>query len=152
MCYRAVLPEFEEDGNAIGEEGGFQQVFGIKLWVDTSVEPSVVVDENEAFVSVNGERRVKDVMVLNDKGEYEPIKVDKTYKLASHNYLLKEGGSGCPMFMDNVFLMEEGMADSQVLILYMQEGLNGKIDARYAKTEGRILVGSKVQFTRDYTG
>lgn len=143
MCYRVALPEFEEDGNAIGEDGGFQQVSGIKFWVDTSVEPSVVVDENEAFVSVNGERRVKDVMVLNDKGEYEPIKVDKTYKLASHNYLLKEGGSGCPMFMDNVFLMEEGMADYQVLITYMQEGLNGKIDARYAKTEGRILVGSK---------
>lgn len=143
MCYRVVLQEFEEDGNAIGEDGGFQQVSGIKFWVDTSIDSSVEVDENEMFVSVNGERRVKDVMVLNDKGEYEPIKADKTYKLASHNYLLKEGGSGCPMFADNVFLIEEGMADYQVLITYMQEGLNGKIDTRYAKTEGRIQVGTK---------
>ena len=65
-------------------------------------------------------------MVLNKDGQYEPIEPNKTYTLASHNYLLQEGGSGCPMFMDNVFLMEEGMADYQVLITYMQEGLNGK--------------------------
>lgn len=143
MCYRVVLPEFEEDGNAIGEDGGFQHVSGIKFLVDTSIEPSVVVDENDSFVSVAGERRVKNVMVLNKEGQYEPIEPNKTYTLASHNYLLQEGGSGCPMFMDNVFLMEEGMADYQVLITYMQEGLNGKIDARYAQTEGRIEIATK---------
>ena len=29
------------------------------------------------------------------------------------------------------------------LITYMKEALNGKIDTRYEKTEGRIQVGSK---------
>ena len=143
MCYRVVLPEFEEDGNAIGEDGGFQHVSGIKFVVDTTIESSVVVDENDTFVSVSGERRVKNVMVLNEKGQYEAIEPNKTYTLASHNYLLQEGGSGCPMFMDNVFLLEEGMADYQALITYMQEGLNGKIDARYAQTEGRIEIATQ---------
>ena len=143
MCYRVVLPEFEEAGNAIGEDGGFQHVSGIKFVVDTTIESSVVVDENDTFVSVSGERRVKNVMVLNEKGQYEAIEPNKTYTLASHNYLLQEGGSGCPMFMDNVFLLEEGMADYQALITYMQEGLNGKIDARYAKTEGRIEIATQ---------
>jgi len=143
MCYRVVLPEFEEDGNAIGEDGGFQQVSGIKFMVDTTMESSVVVDENDSFVSVQGERRVKNVMVINEAGQYEPIDPNRTYTLASHNYLLQEGGSGCPMFMDNVFLMEEGMADYQVLITYMQEGLNGKIDARYTQTEGRIEIATQ---------
>ena len=143
MCYRIVLPEVSDGENAIGEDGGFQQVSGLKFWVDTSIESSVVVDENELFVSVDGERRVKDVLVLNDNGEYEPLDVNAVYTVASHNYLLKECGSGCPMFADNVFLIEEGMADYQVLITYMQEGLNGKIDNRYEKTEGRIQVGSK---------
>ena len=143
MCYRVVLPEFSDGENAIGEDGGFQQVSGIKFKVDTSVEPSVVVDENDLFVSVNGERRIKDVCVLNENGEYEPIDVNAVYKVASHNYLLKECGSGCPMFADNVFLMDEGMADYQVLITYMQEGLNGNIDNRYETTEERILIGSR---------
>lgn len=143
MCYRVVLPEVSDGENAIGEDGGFQQVSGIKFQVDTSIESSVVVDENELFVSVDGERRVKDVYVLNDNGEYEPLDENAVYTVASHNYLLKECGSGCPMFADNVFLIEEGMADYQVLITYMQEALNGKIDTRYDKTEGRICVGSK---------
>lgn len=143
MCYRMVLPDVSDGENAIGEDGGFQQVSGIKFWVDTSIESSVVVDENELFVSVDGERRVKDVLVLNDNGEYEPLDVNAVYTVASHNYLLKESGSGCPMFTDNVFLIDEGMLDYQVLITYMQEGLNGKIDTRYEKTEGRIQVGSK---------
>lgn len=143
MCYRIVLPEVSDGENAIGEDGGFQQVSGLKFWVDTSIESSVVVDENDLFISVTGERRVKDVCVLNDNGEYEPLEVNAVYTVASHNYLLKECGSGCPMFADNVFLMEEGMADYQVLITYMKEALNGKIDTRYEKTEGRIQVGSK---------
>lgn len=143
MCYRMVLSDVSDGENAIGEDGGFQQVSGIKFWVDTSIESSVVVDENELFVSVDGERRVKDVYVINDDGEYEPLDVNAVYTVASHNYLLKESGSGCPMFTDNVFLIDEGMLDYQVLITYMQEGLNGKIDTRYEKTEGRIQVGSK---------
>ena len=143
MCYRVVLADVEEDGNAVGEDGGFQQVSGIKFWVDTSVESSVIIDENEMFVSVGDTRRVKDVMVLNDKGEYEPLDAEKTYTLASHNYLLKEGGSGCPMFADNTFIIDEGMLDYQILVTYMTEAFGGKIDTKYEKTEGRINVGQK---------
>ena len=40
------------------------------------------------------------------------------------------------MFMDNEFLFSEGMQDYQVLTTYMTEILNGRIDERYAKTEG----------------
>lgn len=143
MCYRVVLAETSEDGNAIGEDGGFQQVSGLQFWVDTSVESSVVIDENEMFVSVGDTRRVKDVLVLNDEGEYEPLDVNKVYTLASHDYLLKEGGSGCQMFMDNPFIIDEGMLDYQVLVTYMTEALGGKIDTRYGKTEGRINVGEQ---------
>ncbi len=143
MCYRVVLADIAEDGNAVGEDGGFQQVSGIKFWVDTSVESSVIIDENEMFVSVGDKRRVKDVMVLNDKGEYEPLDAKKTYTLASHNYLLKEGGSGCPMFADNTFIIDEGMLDYQILVTYMTEALGGKIDTQYEKTQGRINVGEK---------
>ena len=140
MCYRMTLPVISENGNAVGEEGGFQQISGLKLKVDTSIPSSVKVDENAMFVSVEGERRVKDVMVLNKEGEYKAVDRDTIYTLASHNYLLKEGGSGCGMFADNVFLMDESILDYQVLADYMTEGLGGRIGLEYAQTEGRITI------------
>lgn len=140
MCYRNVLPETSANGQAIGEDGGFQHVSGLKFVVDTSVESSVTVDENEMFISVEGERRVKDVMVQNEAGLYIPIDLEGTYKVASHNYLIKEGGSGYGNFMDNELLIDEGMADYQVLVEYMTKTLNGKIGANYGKTEGRITI------------
>jgi 2',3'-cyclic-nucleotide 2'-phosphodiesterase (5'-nucleotidase family) len=140
MCYRMTLSVVSENGNAVGEEGGFQQISGLKLKVDTSIPSSVKVDENAMFVSVEGERRVKDVMVLNKEGEYETLDSDSIYTLASHNYLLKEGGSGCGMFADNVFLMDESILDYQVLADYMTEGLGGRIGLEYAQTEGRITI------------
>lgn len=143
MCYRNVLPETAENGQAIGEDGSFQQVSGLKFTIDTSVESSVVVDENEMFLSVEGERRVKDVLVQNEAGMYVPMEPEAVYKVASHNYLMKEGGSGYSMFMDNELLIDEGMADYQVLVEYMTETLGGKIDASYAKPEGRITVKSE---------
>ena len=140
MCYRRVLPVATENGQSVGEDGGFQQVSGLKLTVDTTIPSSVKVNENEMFLSVEGERRVKDVMVLNETGEYEPLDVNRVYKLASHNYLLKESGSGCSMFADNTFLIDESILDYQALADYMTEGLHGRIGQNYGKTEGRILV------------
>ncbi len=45
----------------MGENGGFLQVSGIAFTVDTSVESSVVLDDNGMFVSCGDARRVKDV-------------------------------------------------------------------------------------------
>ena len=143
MCYRIVQQESEKDGQAIGEDGGFQQVSGIKFTVDTSIEPSVIVDEYEMFVSVEGTRRIKDVMVQNEQGEYEPLDADAVYTVASHNYLLKEGGSGCGMFADNMFVINEGMLDYQILETYMTEALGGKIGEEYSQIEGRINIVGK---------
>lgn len=140
MCYRNVLPEIEENGNAVGEDGGFQQVSGLKFTIDTSVVSSVTVDENEMFLSVDGERRVKDVYVMEDDGTYAPIDPEAVYTVASHNYLLKESGSGCSMFTDNVFLIDEGMQDYQVLVTYMDEHLGGVIGSEYGQTQERIVV------------
>lgn len=132
--------EFAENGNAVGEKGGFMQVSGLRFTIDTSVSSSVELDENENFVSVKGERRVKDIMVLDEKGEYVPIDPEKVYTLASHNYLLKDGGDSYTKFMDNEFIISEGISDYQVLTEYITKILNGNLSEKYAETEGRIVV------------
>lgn len=130
----------EADGNAVGENGGFQQVSGLKFTVDTSIPSPVITDENGNMIRIDGERRITDVYVQGDDGEYVPLDPSAVYTVASQNYLLKEGGSGYAEFTDNEFIIDEGVADYQVLITYITEILNGQLGERYSATEGRITV------------
>ncbi len=123
------------------ENGGFLQVSGLKYTIDTTYTSSVVVDDKKMFVSVGDIRRVKDVQVLNKTtGAYEPIVLTKTYTLASHNYMLKSGGDGINMFMDNKYTLENIMLDNQVLISYITETLKGIVPASYGTTQSRITL------------
>ncbi|MCH3906784.1 MAG: bifunctional metallophosphatase/5'-nucleotidase [Sphaerochaeta sp.] len=136
---RATQIKAEDGEKSLGEVGGFLQVSGLKYTIDTSVPSSVKLDGNGMFVGVEGARRVKDVMVLNGDA-WEPIDPEKTYKLASHNYLIKDAGDGYTMFKDNKLLINEGMLDYQVLITYVVDSLGGKVGDAYKDPQGRITV------------
>lgn len=123
------------------ENGGFLQVSGIKYTIDTTYASTVVVDDKKMFVKVGGLRRVKDVQVLNKiTGTYEPIVLTKTYTLASHNYMLKSGGDGINMFMDNTYTLENIMLDNQVLINYITDTLKGVVPASYSSAQNRVTL------------
>ena len=119
------------------ESGGFLHVPGMTYTVDLNVESTVKLDENGMFVSVEGDRRVKDVTIGG-----EPLDPDKTYTLASHNYKLKNCGDGYSMFADNVFLQDSVMIDNQVLINYIVDVLGGTVGEEYADPygQGRITI------------
>ena len=125
-----------------GESGGFLQVSGLKFTVDMNVDSTVVKDEKKMFVEVSGDRRIKDVEVLQADGSYAPIDPAKTYTLACHNYLLKDMGDGYTMFADNKFLSEDVMLDNQVLINYIVDKLGGSVGSDYADPygQGRITI------------
>ena len=125
-----------------GESGGFLHVSGLKFTVDLNVDSSVVKDDKKMFVEVAGDRRVKDVEVLQEDGTYAPINPNKTYTLACHNYLLKDMGDGYTMFADNKFLSENVMLDNQVLINYIVEKLGGTVGSDYIDPygQGRITI------------
>lgn len=125
-----------------GESGGFLHVSGLKFTVDLNVDSTVVKDDKKLFVEVAGDRRVKDVEVLQADGTYAPIDPEKTYTLASHNYMLKDMGDGYTMFADNNFLTEDVMLDNQVLINYIVEKLGGTVGSEYADPygQGRITI------------
>ena len=59
------------------------------------------------FVGVEGEYRVKNVMVGG-----EPLDLEKIYTLASHNYMLQGQGDGYTIFEDNVYTQESVMLDN----------------------------------------
>ena len=120
-----------------GESGGFLQVSGLTYTIDATIPSSVVRDEKNMFVKVDGAYRVSDIQVGG-----QPLDVNKTYTLASHNYMLKSQGDGYAMFgTDNVEIIKDCvMIDNQVLINYIVEELNGTVGQEYAAPAGRITI------------
>ena len=117
--------------NAPLEDGGFQHVSGLTYSIDLSVPSSVVLDATGSFAGVAGPYRVTNVLVNG-----QPLNVNSTYTVASHNYMIKEGGSGFNMFMDNTLLQDCTMLDNQLLIDYITEYLGGTIGSQYADPYG----------------
>lgn len=140
MGSRSTMAETGAGEDAVGESGGFLQVSGLRYTIDTSVDSTVKVDKDGMFVSCGQQRRVKNVEVLQDDGSYEPIDANETYTLASHDYMLRQGGDGFTMFTDNETVIEEGMVDYQILITYISDHLGGIIGERYSAPDGRITV------------
>lgn len=97
----------------------------------------MVKNDKSEFVKVDGAYRVSDIMVGG-----QPLDVNKTYTLASHNYMLKDAGDGYTMFgTKNVKLLKDGvMIDNQVLINYIVNNLGGVVGEQYAAPQGRITV------------
>lgn len=122
------------------ENGGFLQVSGLKFKIDTSVEPSVQMDENELFTHVGERRRVSDVQVLDKStNKYLPIAPERTYTIASSTFLIENYG-------DNGILRyatpkESNLGqDVDILAIYIEQILGGKIGTEYNSTEGRITI------------
>lgn len=128
-------------------DGGFLQVSGISFTVDASVDSPVEVDDDGLYVGINGDRRVKDVMVGD-----EPLDPEKEYSVVSINYILKNYGNGYNMFSDSEMLMDEFILDADALTDYINSGYDA---ADYADPlgQGRITVvdGAETAGTEEAT-
>ena len=128
-----IIDALEMSSRAVpGELGGFLQVSGIEYTIDWSIASTVVVDDKGMFEEVAGARRVSDVKV----GGVD-IELDKTYSLASHDYMLLNKGDGINMFSDNKILVQPVILDNQVLIDYINDYLDGVVGEAYADPYGQ---------------
>ncbi len=123
------------------ENGSFQHVSGLTYTLNAYIPSPVKFDSNMAFESVEGERRVTDVNILNSTtGEYEPLDCNKTYTLASHNYLLLDHGSGATMFDNAKIISNSGMLDAELLEVYIKDHLGGVIGKEYETSQNRVKI------------
>ena len=111
-----------------GLAGGFQHVSGLSYEIHTYLPNTCTNDDKNNFTGVAGEYRVKNVMVNG-----EPLDLARTYTVASHNYLLKDGGDGAGMFVDDPLLLDEIKLDYQVLIDHIVDTLGGVVGQEYAE-------------------
>ena len=118
------------------ENGGFLQVSGMTFEIHTYLDTPCTWDENGMFTGIEGERRVRNVMV---KGE--PLDPEATYTLAGMDYTLLNTGDGYMMFQGCKVVLDRVMLDNQVLIDYIREDLGGVIGAEYSEPygQGRIV-------------
>lgn len=115
--------------------GGFLQVSGLTYSFDSSTKSPVMLDDYENFAGIQGERRVHNVKVNG-----EPLDPDKTYTVASINYLLFDGGSGMTMFNDNTVtvLAKDVTVDNQAIVDYLETLPNHTItEEKYGNPEGK---------------
>lgn len=119
------------------ESGAFLHASGLTYTIDMSVPTSVELDSSGSFARVAGEYRVKDVKVGG-----AALDTAKTYTLASHNYMLKEGGDGFSMFSDCSMPLDEIVLDNQALIHFIADDLKGVVGEEYANPygQGRITI------------
>ena len=133
-----VLDALEWGAHAIpGENGGFLQVSGLTYEIHADVESSCTFDEDGMFTGITGDYRVQNVMVGG-----EPLDLEKTYTLASVDYILLNHGDGYTMFDGCNVLQESVKLDNQVLTDYVVDTLGGIIGEEYAEPygQGRIVI------------
>ena len=118
----------------------FPQVSGIVYEVDTIIESSVEVDDNEIFKGIKGKRRVRDVMING-----EELNLEKLYKVCLP-YFIAKGGDGYSMFSKYDISLNPPLTDTEAVIIYIKTIFNGTIPNFYSKKQGRILINSEEKF------
>lgn len=118
------------------ENGAFPQVSGITYEIHTYIDSACTQDAEGMFTGVDGEYRVKNVTVGD-----EPLDPEKTYTVASNDYLLLNNGNGYTMFDDCELLQDSVKLDNQALIDYITGTLGGVIGDEYSDPygQGRII-------------
>ena len=136
-----ILDALEWGAHSIpGEFGSFLQVSGLSYEIDISIPSSCTVTDNGLFAGVEGERRVRNVMVGG-----EPIDPEKLYTVAGTDYFLTGHGDGNTAFDGAELLQECVMLDNQMLITYIQDILGGEIGPEYSEPTGQgriVMVGN----------
>ena len=112
----------------------FPQVSGITFKVDTSINSTVVVDENEVFKKLGDKQRVYDIRVNGEK-----LDLNKKYTLSSNSFILG-GGDGYTMFSDCETVKTAVALDNEAVIKYIKDNLNGTISNKYKTSEGRMII------------
>ena len=140
---QTILDALEHGARALpGELGGFLQVSGLTYTIDLNVDSTVVANDQNFFLGVTGDRRVKDVMVNG-----EPLDPEKVYTVASTDYILSNKGDGYIMFVDYPEVSTYAMLDNQVLVVYVEECLSGSVGEEYSDPygEGRVTIIEKAE-------
>ena len=114
------------------EFGGFLQVSGMTYEADLSVPSGCQKDENGRMTGIEGERRVRNVMVGG-----EPIDPQSKYTIASNDFTLIGNGDGYTAFDGAEIVTNQFKLDSQLFADYLANDLGGVVGEEYENPYGQ---------------
>ena len=118
------------------ENANFPHVSGVTFVVNTLEEAN---------------SRVYGVQILNSEtGAYEPLELDKMYRVASNNFILLECGDGMTMFEGAKVVSDTGILDVEILENYITNNLGGVIDEKYARVNLHVIFTEGFQSQPSY--
>ncbi len=128
-----MLDALEWGARAVpSENGGFLQTSGLTYEIHTYIESGCVKNDEGMFAGVEGEYRVRNVMVGG-----EPLDPEKTYKLAALTYTMLEHGDGHTAFDGAKILWKSEKHDYEILIDYIRNDLGGVVGEGYEEPYGQ---------------
>jgi len=134
---RQILDALEWGARMVPEEsGGFLHVSGMTYEIHTDIPSGCKKDENGLFTGVEGEYRVRNVMIGG-----EPLEPDRIYTLASQDFTLINHGDGQTAFDGARTIWQADVPDYGVVAAYLHEDLDGIVGEEYATPygQGRIV-------------
>ena len=127
--------------NLPNNSGKFLQVSGLKFKVYDNIPSPVKVDDFDNYVKIEGERRVFDVFVGNEK-----LDINKNYTVSLPDFMA-EGGDGYTMFTNYKVTNDSQGFISDICKNYIQKELNRRIPDIYKTNQDRIV---KMQKKNNY--
>lgn len=116
----SVIGKWDDEWNCPAENGGFIHSAGLKYEIDASIESSLKTDSSGMFSSIDGEYKVKNIMVYNKQTKsYEALDDNKIYTLGGINYLLRNSGNGLSMFNESELVLDYIEEDYTVFAKYL---------------------------------
>ena len=112
------------------QNGGLLHIAGMTFTVDETIPTPVIVDENNMFKGVSGDRRIKDAKVNG-----EPIDPAKKYKVASISYVIYQKGDG-HIFKGAKIIEPDYMTTDAAFAHYLRDF--DYLPEKYKNPEGRI--------------
>ena len=117
--------------------GGYPQVSGISFDLNPSINSSVKTDDIGNFVNVTGERRVSNVKING-----EDLNLTKIYNVSFREFQ-GSGGDGYSMWANEDVYLESVLTDTDSLIYFIKNTLNGTIPREYEKAQKRVNIINK---------
>ena len=142
---------YDESKHVPAESGGFLHVAGIKYEIDSTIDSTVQIDGSGIWLGApSGKYKVGNLQVYNrETNEYEPIDLEKTYRTAGTNYILKNLGDGMAMFKGIVPILDFVGEDYIILADYFKAFKKGKDKYPHISTENSPLKSYK-NYLLDY--
>ena len=132
-----ILNALEWGAQTVPEENGaFCHVSGITYEIHTYIASGCKSDAEGMFAGVDGEYRVKNVMING-----EPLDPERKYTVGGPSYALINHGNGQTAFDGCAILQEFDKNDFETVADYIKNNMNGEIGMQYANPygDGRII-------------